>query len=241
MRPWFVGWLVLHAGPTAADQNRPIHKIDVLHVLKSADSTVKSVSELLPSIDGHYIPALYVTGGRDCLTRTIDGEKEENCSSTTTPHVALLKRNVNGALTIERSLALPIQAAPWDTPEGTAWGIHIVKDYDLDGKPELMLTYSYHGPMVWAIGNIAYKHWCIINLDQLTLAAHVIVYERPQATVTAEIESSWKLVPVLGETPRIVVHRSEGTYDDAKGGRLYRKSVLTYRYDAPTDRWVPIP
>src|SRR5262249_52935991 len=107
------------------------------------------------------------------------------------------------------------------------------KDYDLDGKPELMLAYGYHGPTLWAVGDVYYKHWCIINLDTLALGIHVVLDVAPQATTTQAVESKWKLV---GTDVQIV--RREGEWDEGKGERVWRERTTVYRYDEKKDGWV---
>jgi hypothetical protein len=237
-RPVLVFALWAFALPAFAQPKPGPRKVDVLRQLQHDRTDVKSVSDALEDIgDGRY-PVLYVTAGKDCIHRVIDGQREESCSPTTLPHVAVVRRAADASLAVEATLDLPLEAAPWDVPDEMQWGIHFIKDYDLDGKPELMLAYGYHGPMVWAVGDTWYKHWCIINLDKLTMAIHEVVNVSPQAGSATLVESKWKLVPAKDGAPAITVTTSTGDYDERKGERVFRETVKTYRYDPAADRWV---
>src|SRR5262249_17530938 len=154
-----------------------------LKVLRQTVPAARSVSDVLADVGAGRFPVLFVVAGKDCQERTIDGQVEKNCSATSAPHVGIVVR-AGDKLQLEREIALPLEAAPWDLPEEMKWGITFVKDYDLDGKPELMLAYGYHGPTLWAVGDVYYKHWCIINLDTLALGIHVVLDVAPQATTT---------------------------------------------------------
>src|SRR5437763_3514370 len=87
-------------------------KGDVAKLLKKSIKDVKSVSQVFADAGGGRFPVLFVTRGRHCLSRTVEGQKEENCSATTLPHVAL----VDGSGVVAE-LPLPTAAPPWDQPE----------------------------------------------------------------------------------------------------------------------------
>lgn len=83
----------------------PPSKSDVAKLLKQTIKDVRSVSEVFADLGGGRHPVLFVTKGRDCIERTIDKEKEQNCSATSIPHLAIVKRG--SALSLESELALP--------------------------------------------------------------------------------------------------------------------------------------
>jgi hypothetical protein len=224
--------LFLLGGVAAA---APPSKGDAFTALKKSIKDVKSVSQIFADVGGGRFPILFVTRGRNCLERVIDKQREENCSATTLPHAGILKRDEKGQLALEAELALPTAAVPWDTTEELKWGITNVKDYDGDGRPELLVIYGYNGPMVWAVGDTYYRELCLLNLDKLAPALHVTLDEKPQASVNSEITTKFKFA--AGE---VVLSRRVGDYDDRKGERVYQASTLTFRWDAAQDLYVEV-
>jgi hypothetical protein len=204
----------------------PPSKSDVSKLLKQTIKDVRSVSEVLADVGGGRHPVLFVTRGRDCIERTIDKEKEQNCSATSIPHVAIVKRSA-GALTLESELALPVSAAPWDQPEELKWGITQIKDWDGDGQPELLVIYGYHGPTIWAIGDTYYRELALYNLSPLQSAVHVTLDQKPQDAANLDLESKFKFAG--GE---LTITRHRGEYDDAKSERVYKDSQQLWRRGA---------
>ena len=80
-------------------------------------------------------------------------------------------------------LPLPTAAPPWDQPEELKWGITQIKDWDGDGKPELLVIYGYHGPTEWAVGDTYYRDLILVNLDTLGAAVHLTLDQVPQASM----------------------------------------------------------
>jgi hypothetical protein len=212
------------AAPAGAAPSKRPTRLEALRLLQAAVPGTRSVADVLADLgDGRY-PVLFVVRGRHCLERTIDGQKEQTCSPTTSPHAAVVRRGADGKLLLDRDreLALPTEAPPWDVVEELRWGITFVKDYDGDGQPELMVAYGYHGPMAWAVGDIAYKHLAIVNLDALDVAFGTVLERAPQASTDTAVHSTWKL-RANGAGFDIVIERRSG-----KDGHL----------DDTTERWV---
>jgi hypothetical protein len=180
-------------------------------------------------------PVLFVTRGRDCIERMVDKEKEQNCSPTTVPHAGIVKRDAKGELQLEGELALPTAAAPWDQAEELKWGITNVKDYDGDGKPELLVIYGYHGPMVWAVGDVYYRDLCLLNLDKLAEALHVTLDEKPEASASPDIETKFKFA--AGE---VQLTKKFGDYDGGKGERVYQESKIIWKWDPAQDKFAEV-
>jgi hypothetical protein len=188
-------------------------KGEVAKLLKKTIKDVKSVSQVFADAGGGRFPVLFVTRGRHCISREVDGQKEENCSATTVPHAALV--DANGVIA---ELPLPTAAAPWDQPEELKWGITQVKDWDGDGKPELLVIYGYHGPTEWAVGDTYYRDLILLNLDTLGAAVHLTLDQVPQAS-TPGWESKFKFAG-----PELTITRKDSDYDSARGERVYRES-----------------
>jgi hypothetical protein len=220
--------------PTEVAAAKPaLPKKDVLKVVKAAVADAKSVTDVFADIGDGRFPILFTSGGKDCISRTIDHQKDESCSPVTRPHVGIVRKAADGTLALEAELALPTEAAPWDVPEEMKWGINIIKDFDGDGKPELMLAYGYHGPSYWAVGDTWYKHWCILNLDKLAPAICVVVDQLPQAGSEPHVESKWKLLPAAaGAAPDIEIARSETMGDDKP-----RQTTRRFRWERTSDTW----
>jgi hypothetical protein len=225
MRAW--GLLLVSGVALAA----PLTKQEAVRALKSSMKDVKSVSQVFADLGDGRFPVLFVTRGRDCVERMVDQEKEQNCSATTVPHAAVLKRD-GSALVVEAELALPTAAAPWDQPEELKWGVTHVKDDDGDGKPELMVIYGYHGPTMWGVGDTYYRDLCLLNLDKLAAAMHVVLDEKPQATTSPDLETKFKIVP--GE---VQLTRRAGDFAGGSGERAYQETKISWRWDAASDQY----
>jgi hypothetical protein len=213
----------------------PPSKGDVGKALKKTLKDVKSVSQVFADLGDGRFPVLFVTRARDCIERMVDKEKEQNCSPTTIPHVGIVKRDDKGELQLEAELPLPTAAAPWDQAEELKWGITNVKDYDGDGKPELLVIYGYHGPMVWAVGDTYYRDLCLLNLDKLGPAMHVTLDEKPEASGSPDLETKFKFA--AGE---VQLTKRFGDYDSGKGERVYQESKLVWRWDSTQDKFVEV-
>jgi len=224
--------LACAATPASGAQKKP-SKLDALRLLQTAVPGTRSVSDVLPDPGDGRFPVLFVVRGNHCIEREIDGQKEKNCSSTTSPHVAVLHRGDDGKLAVEKELALPTEAPPWDQQAELTWGITFVKDYDGDGKPELLVAYGYHGPMEWAVGDIYYKNLAIVNLDALGVAFNVVVERNPQAGSDTTVHCTWKLV-ANGPGFDIVINRRsgrDGHLDDYTERWVYGPGDTWYRRD----------
>jgi hypothetical protein len=231
--------LLTFAGAAHAGGKSPLPKSEVLKAVRAKNVAAGPISEVLADVGGGRYPVLFWQKGRDCLTRTIEGEIEKHCSATAEPHVAIVKRGEGGALSVEADLALPTAETPWDLDEPPKWGVTLVKDWDGDGKPELLVIYGYNGPMVWAVGNVAYRSLAIVNLaDALSLSVAVVLDQHPQASVKDVVESSWRVLPGSDGKPTLQLKVTEAAYDDAKGERVPRSSTVLYRWDAASDRFV---
>jgi hypothetical protein len=189
-------------------------KGDVAKLLKKTVKDVKSVSQVFADAGGGRFPVLFVTRGRHCISREVDGQKDENCSATTIPHAAL----VDGSGVIAE-LPLPTAAPPWDQPEELKWGITQVKDWDGDGKPELLVIYGYHGPTEWAVGDTYYRDLVLLNLDTLGAAVHLTLDTQPQSSGMPAVESKFKFAG--GE---LTITRRDGDFDSERGERVYKES-----------------
>src|SRR5262249_57410182 len=109
-------WLLLGVAAAAAPAKKP-SKLEVLRLLQGAVPGARSVSDVLADAGDDRFPVLFVVRGRHCLEREIDGQKEQNCSPTTAPHVALVRRGDGGKLALESELTLPTEAPAWDQQE----------------------------------------------------------------------------------------------------------------------------
>lgn len=218
----------------------PPKKAEVQALLKQAAPDGKPrVSTILGDAGGGRFPVLFVTVGRDC-NKTPGGS--DNCSPTTLPHLAVVTRGADGKLALGGTLALPRKAAPWDVVEPLKWGVSSVKDYDRDGKPELFVIYGYHGPMQAGLGDVYYREWALLNLEPApSVALHVTLDEKPQASTLESVESKYKLPPPGAAVPEIAVTRTVGTYVEGKDDRATRQEQVVYRYDAKKDQWAAAP
>ena len=221
------------AGATPAKKSAKPTKLEALRFLVTAVPGTRSVSDVLADSGGGRFPILFVVRGRHCLEREIDGQKETTCSPTTVPHVAVLQRGDDGRIALAKDLVLPTEAPPWDLVEELKWGITFVKDYDGDGKPELMVAYGYHGPMAWAVGDIAYKHLAIVNLDAVDVAFGVLLERLPQAATETEIRSTWKLEPNGAGFDVVINRRSgkDGHLDDYQERWIHGPGDIWHRLD----------
>jgi hypothetical protein len=224
--------LMMAAGAVAA---APPTKAQAVKALKKASKDVKSASQVFADLGDGRFPVLFVKRGRHCIERMIEKEKEQNCSPTSLPYVALLKRDDKGELQLEGELALPTAAAPWDQPEELKWGIAQVKDQDGDGKPELLVIYGYHGPTEWAVGDIYYRDLALLNLDPPKVAVHVTLDQKPQSSGESEIESKFKFVAA-----ELQLMRRVGDYDGDKGERVAHESKQVWRWDPARDEYLEV-
>jgi hypothetical protein len=204
----------------------PPPKAEVVKLLKQSIKDVRSVSQIFADVGGGRFPVLFVTRGRDCIERTIDKEKEQNCSTTSVPHAAIVQTGASG-LTLAGELALPTVAAPWDQPEELKWGITQVKDWDGDGKPELLIIYGYHGPTFWAIGDTYYRELVLLNLEPLAQSVRVTLDQTPQDSANLDVASKFKFAG-----SELTITRHAGTYDDKKSERVYRDDKQLWRRGA---------
>jgi hypothetical protein len=170
-------------------------KVEALKPLQPVVAGARSVSDVLADLGDGRFPVLFVVRGNHCIERVIDGHKDRSCSPTSTPHVAVVHAGADGKPAVEKQLALPTEAPPWDLPEELKWGITFVKDYDGDGRPELMVAYGYNGPNEWGVGFTYYKNLVIVNLDDLNIAFETVVDVAPQAESAPESHGKWKLAP----------------------------------------------
>jgi hypothetical protein len=230
---WRSAIILLMLGGVAAAA--PPSKGEAVTALQKSVKGLKSVSQIFADLGDRRFPVLFVTRGRDCIERVIDKQQEQSCSATTLPHAGVLKRDEKGQLQLESELTLPTTAAPWDMIEELKWGIANVKDYDGDGKPELLVIYGYNGPMFWAVGDIYYRELCLLNLDKLAPALHVTLDEKPQATVFSDISTKFKF-----GTGEVLFTQRSGDYDDSKRERVYRESTLSFRWDAAKDLYLEV-
>lgn len=229
--------LALVATAHAAGKS-PLPKAEVLKVVRAKMPAAQSISDVLADVGNGRFPVLYWHKGRHCLTRTVDGQKDESCSATAEPHVAIVKRGESGQLSVEADLALPTAEPPWAQDDPPKWGVTLVKDWDADGKPELVVVYGYNGPTAWGVGFTSYRSLAVVNLDALSLSAGVLLDQHPQATVTSVIESTWKFVPGSDGKPALQLKVKEATWDDQKGDRVPKSSTVTYGWDATGDKFV---
>lgn len=241
MRPPRVAILLglLSSSAAFAAGKSPLPKGDVLRALRAKAPAVSSVSEVLADVGGGRFPVLFWVKGNACIERTVDGAIDKNCSPTATPHVAIVKRDAAGSLSVEADLALPTAETPWTIIEEPKWGISVVKDWDGDGKPELAVIYGYNGPNVWAIGYTSYRTLALVNLaDALSLSVAVVIDQHPQATVVSELTATWKFLPGGDGKPALQLKVTEAAWDDGKSARVPKSSTLTYGWDAATDQYV---
>src|SRR4051812_30922031 len=110
------------AGIGSAAGAQPPSKSEVGKLLKKTIKDVRSVSQVFGDLGGGRYPVLFVTRGRDCISRVIEKQREENCSATSVPHAAIVLAGAGGP-SLVAELALPTVAAPWDQPEELKWGI----------------------------------------------------------------------------------------------------------------------
>jgi hypothetical protein len=212
----------------AQAEKPPLEKAAVLKLLKP--SGARSVSQIFADVGGGRFPVLFVKAGkRDC-------QSEQNCSATTVANVALIVRDATGALSVESQLELPTRAPAWDQNGELKWGITNVKDYDGDGKPELMIVYGYNGPVAPGAGDTWYRELALVNLDKpIRLALRVTLDEKPQAMAMPAVETKWKWGPA-----QLELTRRTGEWDSEKSDRNWQSAGTTvWRWDAAQDQFLP--
>lgn len=235
--------LVLLAAPALAGKPG---KAQVAALLKQQPALAKGrvhVSEVLADQGGGRYPVLFTTSGQRCdpdprfssmsarERREALGKdgKPELCYTTFTPQLGVIGGDGKG-LRVLATLALPTTAppTPGESQDGElTWGVNLTRDYDGDGRPELLLIYAYDGPIRPALGSAAYRDLCLVNLDDPPTVAALVSLRQRGAGVDGR-EYSYRFGP--GAERTLTLTGEIGTPDDPD--KTHRsQQVLRYRPD----------
>jgi hypothetical protein len=223
--------LALGVGATAAaaPAPKPPSKAAVLAALRGpAAGKTPAVSHVYASGVAEKFFVLYTTKGKDCYTRKDVPGKPRECSPTTLPNVALVSR-AGETLTVDGTLALPTQEAPWDNPGALQWGVVQVKDFDLDGTPELLVVYAYGGQSLPAVGPTRYKHVALVSPKPLRVALRLDLDHLPGASSLDQSRGRFKFAPGKAE---VVVTRTISSATAGGSGREEVTETTTHRFVA---------
>lgn len=207
------------------------------------------VSDVLDDIGGGRFPVLYTTSAKHCDPHPAMSEEDiraerkagnnpDICVQAVYPHLGILGSS-GGELAIESLTDLPTATTPSTDLEGKfLWGITPVKDFDGDGKPELLLIYSYAGAVEPGVGTTSYRELTLINLEtKPTIAVNVILRALPEAETLDTSDFKYKFTPGTGAIPELVLDGTISTLDEKADEKLPRKAVRRYRYEAASDKW----
>lgn len=237
------------SAPPAAKAAKP-GKPQVTTLLKAKlAKTPFRVSDVLADVGGGRFPVLYTTSARHCeplpgmseeelRAERKAGHEPENCVQAVYPHLGILSSS-GGELSVESLTDLPTATTPSTDLEGKfLWGITPVKDFDGDGKPELLLIYSYAGAVEPGVGTTSYRELTLVNLEaKPTIAVNAILRALPEAETLDTSDFKYKFTPSAGTIPELVLDGTISTLDEKADEKLPRKAVRRYRYEAASDKW----
>jgi hypothetical protein len=143
------------------------------------------------------------------------------------PWAALVERKSDGTLALLGAVALPCAEAPhgkMSAPDDRfRWGVTLVKDWDGDGRPELLAVYGYIGGDPLA----RLRELAIVNLGPpLTVAAQVTLDRWSDGEGMAD-PATWR---IAGTPPTLSIGPS-----GSSGGSTTKRALA---YDASTDQWI---
>lgn len=207
------------------------------------------VSDVLDDVGGGRFPVLYTTSTKHCdphpgmseediRAERKAGNNPDICVQAVYPHLGILGSS-GGELSVESLTDLPTTTTPSTDLEGKfLWGITPVKDFDGDGKPELLLIYSYAGAVEPGVGTTNYRELTLVNLElKPTVAVNVILRTDPEAETLDSTDFKYKFSPATAKVPMLTLDGTISALDEKADEKRPRKETRVYLYDATGDKW----
>jgi hypothetical protein len=224
--------MLFAAAARATPPSKPPRRAEALQAVKAKLPGTTDVGAVFPDVGGGRYPVLFVVR---------EGDKRQcNGGPAARPHVGLLASGGNGELRLAGELPL---GEPDCVGGGHVfvWGETALKDYDGDGKPELLVHWAWHGPQMrlTIYGNTV----AIVELDgpAPTLAFSLRLDDDDPMTALAlgipPSRTTWELVAGTPPVIRVVIREWADEHAD-----IHKDQPVTtttdYIWDAPKRAFV---